>query len=464
MSGRVAIIIPVFDGETILPRAIECARSQNLGNHEIVVVDDGSRDRTADVARALSVTLFRQANAGPAAARNRGLRESSSEYVAFLDADDEWPVGSIDYLVSRLEVEPDLDVALGQVQCFVPSDAGRHEKHGPPFVTFLLGAAVYRRSVFDRVGCLDESLRDGEDVDWFMRARELGVSLRVYPRTTLHYRRRAGSITFGRGEEARTLARMLKRSIDRRSRTAPSSPTELPALARAGPTPSAAVSAIVVVRNGERFLGEALDSIVHGTVAPREIVLVDGGSVDATPEIAKRYPSLRIVSQSGQGIADAYNEGIRSARFDTLAFLSHDDRWSARKLERQLAHLDAVPACDAVVARVQHFLERGECAPAGFRQTLLAEKPAAFIMETLVARRRVFDRVGGFDASYTVAEDVDWFARARDEGVRIDVVDDALVFKRVHGGNASLHALENDALLLRAARASILRKRALMPG
>jgi glycosyltransferase involved in cell wall biosynthesis len=458
MRGPVAIIIPVLDGEAILPRALESARAQHLGNSTIVVVDDGSRDRTAEIAREQSVTLFRQANAGPAAARNRGLRESSSQYVAFLDADDEWPAGSIDYLVSRLEVEQDVDVALGHVQCFVPSRAGDHEKHGPPFVTFLLGAAVYRRSVFDRVGLLDESLRQGEDVDWFMRARELGVSLRVYPRTTLHYRRRKGSLTFGKGEEAITLARMLKRSIDRRGgMTTPNPP--LPPLEHATPPPSAAVSAIVVVRNGERFLAEALDSIVDGTVTPREIVLVDGGSVDATTAIAARYPTVRIVSQTGSGIAAAYNQGIRSARFDTLAFLSHDDRWSARKLEQQLAYLDAHPECDAVVARVQHFLERGELPPPGFRVNLLAEQPPAFIMETLVARRRAFERVGSFDASYTVAEDVDWFSRARDMEVRIDVVENALAFKRIHGDNTSLRALENDALLLRVAHASILRKR-----
>ena len=84
-------------------------------------------------------------------------------------------------------------------------------------------------------------------------------------------------------------------------------------------------------------------------------------------------------------------------------------------------------------------------------------------METLVARRSALERVGPFDTSYRVAEDVDWFARARDAGLRIDVVDDVLLHKRVHGGNASLNARENDELLLRAVRASLIRKRARKP-
>jgi GT2 family glycosyltransferase len=91
---------------------------------------------------------------------------------------------------------------------------------------------------------------------------------------------------------------------------------------------------------------------------------------------------------------------------------------------------------------------------------LLTERPPAFIMETLVARRRAFERVGVFDTSYHVAEDVDWFARAKDAGLVIEVVGEVLLHKRVHARNASLGAPDNDDLLLRAVRASLLRKRA----
>jgi glycosyltransferase involved in cell wall biosynthesis len=490
--GRVTIVIPAYDGEAHLPRAVASARAQRLADTEIVVVDDGSRDRTADVARALGATVLSQPNAGPAAARNRGVRSSASDYVAFLDVDDEWPEHALETLVAILERDPSLDVALGHVQCFVPGDEGAHYAYGPPFVTYLLGAAVYRRQVFERVGLLDESLREGEDVDWFLRARELGAAVRVAPDVTLHYRRRIGSVTFGRGEQTRTLARMLKRSLDRRRGTAaaaadlpapsaaaasdlpapsaaaasdlPAPPaaaaSDLPAPpAAAHATRTAAVTAVVVVRNGERYLAQALDSIAAGTVVPAEILVVDGHSTDTTASIAARYESVRLLRQAGLGIAAAYNEGIRGARHDVVAFLSHDDRWSPHKLDRQLTHLQAHPECDCAVARVQHFLEPGETPPRGFRRDLLARQPPAFIMETLVARRRAFERAGTFDTSYTVAEDVDWFARAKDAGVRIDVVDDVLLYKRVHGGNTSLNARENNELLLRAVRASIDRKR-----
>jgi glycosyltransferase involved in cell wall biosynthesis len=458
VAPKLTIVIPVFDGENFLPRAVECVRRQDLVDSEIVVVDDGSRDRTADVARALAVTLIRQENAGPAAARNRGIRASSSEYVTFLDVDDEWPAGAVGYLLTNLERDRSVDVALGHAQCLVQPDpdSSTEDEHGPPFVSFLLGAAVYRRSVFERVGALDESLREGEDVDWFMRARELGVQIKVYPRTTLRYRRRPGSITYGRAAEGLTLARMLKRSIARRRSTETGDAASLPALEIAG---RSAVTVIVAVRNGERFLAEALGSILGGEVVPDEILVVDGGSTDATPRIAETFALVKVVAQEGCGIAAAYNQGIRAARSDLIAFLSHDDRWDPRKLALQIRHLETNAVCDAVVSKVRHFLEPGETPPSGFRSNLLEEDRPAFIVETLLARRRAFERVGVFDPSFSVAEDVDWFARARDAGLRIDVLPEVLVHKRVHSANTSLNAAENDHQLLRAARAAVKRKR-----
>ena len=458
MAPKLSIIVPVFDGETLLPRAVECARAQAIDDVEIIVVDDGSRDRSADVARSLAVKVIRQGNAGPAAARNRGLRASSSDYVAFLDVDDEWATGAVGYLLANLEHDRAVDVTLGHVQCIVRSEdePSIEREHGPPFVSFLLGAAVYRRAVFERVGPLDESLREGEDVDWFMRARELGVQIKVYPRTTLRYRRRPGSVTYGRAAEGLTLARMLKRSIARRREAEAGPATSLPPLEVAQ---QGSVTVIVAVRNGERFLAEALGSIVGGEVVPDEILVVDGGSTDATRRIAESFALVKVLAQAGRGIAGAYNQGVRAAQHDLIAFLSHDDRWDSRKLALQILHLDANPACDAVVSKVRHFLEPGETPPSGFRSKLLEEDRPGFIVETLLARRRAFERVGVFDPSFTVAEDVDWFARARDAGLCIDVLPEVLVHKRVHAANTSLNAPENDHQLLRAARAAVKRKR-----
>jgi len=463
VSPKLSVVIPAYNAAQLVADAVASIRAQGLADMEILLVDDGSTDDTAAVARSLSVSVLAQPdriNRGPAAARNLGIRASSAGYLAFLDVDDEWPPDAIPYLLASLENDRALQVALGHVQCFIcePGDSSAYREHGPPFVTFLLGAAVYRRAVFEHVGLFDEALREGEDVDWFMRAREAAVEIRVHPQTTLHYRRRPGSITYGRGAELRTLARMLERSIARRRAANVGAAESLPPLARAS---SASVSVVVAVRNGERYLAEALESILAGELLPSEILVVDGGSTDRSVRIAEAFPSVRVVAQKGSGIANAYNQGIQEARGDLLAFLSYDDRWDSRKLALQIRHMEAHGECDCVVSRVRHFLEPGETPPEGFRRNLLDEDRPAFIMETLLARRRVFERVGGFDPSFTVAEDVDWFARAKDAGVRIDVLPDVLVQKRVHSANTSLNARDNDAQLLRAARASVRRKRLL---
>ena len=90
---------------------------------------------------------------------------------------------------------------------------------------------------------------------------------------------------------------------------------------------------------------------------------------------------------------------------------------------------------------------------------LLQQEPVAFIMETLVARRSLFERVGGFDAALPTAEDVDWFARVFDAGVVGHVCDQMLLHKRVHNSNLSLTDSDNNQRLLLSLRRSVKRKR-----
>jgi glycosyltransferase involved in cell wall biosynthesis len=224
------------------------------------------------------------------------------------------------------------------------------------------------------------------------------------------------------------------------------------------------VSVILIVRNGERFIAEALDSVCRQTVPPLEILVVDGHSTDRTVEIAHGFPQATVVSQASQGLANAYNEGIVRAAGALVAFISHDDRWLPEKLERQLAFMTANADVDITVTHVQHVLQEGARAPNGFRTELLERPVPGFIMETLVARRDVFDRVGLFDPAFAVSEDIDWFARAKDAGVPMAVLPETLVIKRVHDTNASLSNPQINSLLLRALRRSVERKRTASPG
>jgi len=197
------------------------------------------------------------------------------------------------------------------------------------------------------------------------------------------------------------------------------------------------VSVIVPTLNAARYLEDALESIAAQTYPHREVVLVDGGSTDGTLELAGRYERVRQVRQGGRGLADAWNSGLEAAGGELIAFLDSDDWWEEGKLGAQVAVLEADPAVDCVITRVRFVLEPGCESPPGFKPELLESDHVANMPSALLARRAVFDRVGVFDTALTVAPDIDWFARVKDAGLRVEVVPDVLVSKRVHDANLS---------------------------
>jgi len=182
-----SVIIPVFNGAKFLGEAIASIRRSQMPI-EIIIVDDGSTDKTELVAKNLgeAVTYLRQENRGPAAARNRGLEIAQGEFVGFLDADDLWtgshPHVALDYLQSH-----DVDLVFGQTQCFITAPAG------PAFHTYQLGSAVCRRRLIDRIGGFNSQMRHGEDVDWFLRARDSGAAIARLPDVSLYFRMHPGN-------------------------------------------------------------------------------------------------------------------------------------------------------------------------------------------------------------------------------------------------------------------------------
>jgi hypothetical protein len=128
-----------------------------------------------------------------------------------------------------------------------------------------------------------------------------------------------------------------------------------------------------------------------------------------------------------------------------------------------VAYLSNNPAAYGTVSKVKFFLEEGCAVPRSFRAELLRENPTAFIMETLLVRKTVFDIVGKFNTVYAVAEDVDWFARAKDKKVAIAVIPEVLLAKRIHDQNASLLSSCNSQYLLKILRESIGRNRTSLP-
>lgn len=219
------------------------------------------------------------------------------------------------------------------------------------------------------------------------------------------------------------------------------------------------VSVIMAVKNGERFLAAAIESVLASDYRPLEIIVVDGQSEDRTADIARSFPEVSYIRQTHSGVADAYNVGIAAANGDFIAFNSHDDLWLPHKLSRQMEYLLQHPETQYTVTKIKYFLEPGCALPATFRPELLHQEPVARIMETLVVRKSLFAQIGTFNTSYATAEDVDWYARAKDQNIPMAIIPEVLVYKRVHDKNTASDADANNQRLLHLLRRSIQRQR-----
>jgi glycosyltransferase involved in cell wall biosynthesis len=216
---QISVIIPVHNGAMFLEDVVQSIERQ-APLVEIVVVDDGSTDETRVVSKALSgrVRYHYQSNRGPASARNVGIGLAEADLLAFLDVDDVWPPGSLQQLHDKLAEDSEMDVVIGTIQLLVKSGTSTRgfQPFREPFHSYSLGAGLFRRRVFDKIGVFDAQLRHGEDVDWFLRAREAGVKIGLLDSLTLLYQRHGDNMTFGVQSEGKTLVRMLRKSLQRR--------------------------------------------------------------------------------------------------------------------------------------------------------------------------------------------------------------------------------------------------------
>ena len=197
------------------------------------------------------------------------------------------------------------------------------------------------------------------------------------------------------------------------------------------------VSAIVPVYNGERFLQEALQSVVDQDYRPLELIAVDDGSTDGSAEIIARFSEARSITQHHAGVAAARNRGVAAAQGDILAFLDQDDYWAVEKLRIQVDYLEQRPKVGMVLTQMRTFLEPGIGRPSWLSQRLLDEHAPGLLPGTFMVRRELFDRVGPFNVEFDTGSDSEWLLRARHLGEPLPVIPRVLLHRRVHSENQS---------------------------
>jgi glycosyltransferase involved in cell wall biosynthesis len=232
----ISVIIPVYNGERYLGEAIESVLAQCYRPIEVIVVNDGSKDNTETIAGRYAdhIIYTRQENRGPAAARNRGLQMSQGEVIGFLDADDLWSENKLSLQLACLAEDHSVEIVVGLSQPMrlrsYKDGKAMFEKWYDPFCALLLSAALFRKSVFEKVGLFDETLHYGEDTDWFMRIREMGISMTLIQEVGLYYRRHESNMTLDSVARNRCFIKALKKSLDRRRKEGQGSVSSLPKL------------------------------------------------------------------------------------------------------------------------------------------------------------------------------------------------------------------------------------------
>ena len=175
-----AVVIPAYCNEATIGRAVESVLGQTFPATEIIVVDDGSDDRTAEIAGGYggTVRVVRQSNGGTSAARNRGIHEARSDIVCFLDADDEYTPGRLERIAAKLAATPELDGVLTDALLLWPDREQRASSWWPPEASrdrldlrakVIFCALAIRRRVLSEVGPFDPAFHRLEDVEYWHR-------------------------------------------------------------------------------------------------------------------------------------------------------------------------------------------------------------------------------------------------------------------------------------------------------
>jgi glycosyltransferase involved in cell wall biosynthesis len=221
-----------------------------------------------------------------------------------------------------------------------------------------------------------------------------------------------------------------------------------------------AISVVIPVYDGERYLAEAIESVVRQRPAPAEVIVVDDGSTDGSAAVAASFGgAVRYVRQAHAGIGAARNRGVAEARGTHLAWVDADDLWEEGRLEPQLRLLAGPPEVDLVFGGAVSFFSPDLSADERRRLHCPTGVQPAISLGTSLARLDRFRTVGPFSEDLGSGELIDWMLRARESGLREAMLDAIVLRRRIHGANHGIVRRDAASGYLRVAREALERRR-----
>ncbi len=207
----ISVIIPLYNCEKYIKDALDSIFKQNYPNIEVIVVNDGSTDHSLQIVEQFGkdITIIFQKNQGPASAKNTGIKQAKGSILAFLDSDDLWTDNHIQCMLPFLENDDSYDAVKGQT-IKVKNFEDKSLQVGLPVSSYgnnlyqisekayyqpVMASGLYKADIFDKIGLFDETMFQGEDIDWVNRFNSSAGKEKKINETTLLYRRHENNMT-----------------------------------------------------------------------------------------------------------------------------------------------------------------------------------------------------------------------------------------------------------------------------
>ncbi|MGH2868612.1 MAG: glycosyltransferase family 2 protein [Solirubrobacteraceae bacterium] len=220
------------------------------------------------------------------------------------------------------------------------------------------------------------------------------------------------------------------------------------------------VSVVIPVYNGERYLGEAIESVVVQRGATLEVMVIDDGSTDASAALAGSFgPPVRCRQIPHCGIGGARNAGLRGGHSEFVAFLDADDLWTPNALAELLPALLGSDY-DLVFGHARQFVSPELELPTPTPSRYGGELEPGYAAGGALIRRDALNRVGPFHEGLRSGEFIDWMARARELGLRETLIPAHVLSRRIHGSNHGVRRVDARTDYARVMKWALDRRRA----
>ena len=213
------------------------------------------------------------------------------------------------------------------------------------------------------------------------------------------------------------------------------------------------LSVIIPVYNGEKYIAEAIESVLQQSFKPHEVIVVDDGSLDNTAKIVDNFPQVTYHYQKNRGVSAARNKGLRIMSGNMVTFLDHDDLMLAESLQIRVNYFWQNPKTQCLIA--QHFNILEEPSQEKTLENIINFKEAEYGFSYMMGRKSFFERLGGFNPEFSNRENLELFFRAKKQGFKIVKLPQVVIYRRIHSKNASIRYIHERDSLFRIARESI---------